>query len=220
MVTISIAHSDSDLEQIVALQRRYLRHVLSVEEQNKEGFVYAQHDVPLLRKMAAELPQAIAVASGRVVGYCLSLPVSLRRELPMLEPMFVQFDRCSYMGRPLPSYRFFVGGQVCVDRDFRGHGLLGRLYHEIRRSLRRPYELCVTEIATRNRVSVRAHEKIGFQPVMTYSDGSEEWVVVAWDMADCQVFTMNEICIVSTGGSSQRASGCDDRTTDARDDNL
>jgi hypothetical protein len=184
MVTLSIASSDAHWEQIVALQQRNLRHALSVEEQNAQGFVHAQHDVPLLRRMADALPQAIAMADGNVVGYCLSLPVALRREQPNLEPMFVQFDRCNYRGRPLSSYRYFVGGQVCVDRDFRGRGLLGLLYHEVRRSLWAPYDLCVTEIATRNRNSIRAHEKIGFEPLLTYCDGSEEWAVAAWPVAD------------------------------------
>jgi GNAT superfamily N-acetyltransferase len=184
MITTSIAQSDSQFEQILALQRRYQRQALTVEEQNEKGFVHTEHDVPLLRRMAAELPQAIAEADDRVVGYCLSLPVSLRNEQPKLESMFVQFNQCSYRGRPLSSYRFYVGGQVCVDRDFRGHGLLGRLYHEVRRCLPTPYDLCVTEIATRNQVSVRAHLKIGFQPLMTFSDGSEEWVIVGWNLVD------------------------------------
>ena len=42
---------------------------------------------------------------------------------------------------------------------------------------------CVTEIATRNRVSVRAHERMGFEALSTYSDGREEWVIVAWDLS-------------------------------------
>lgn len=184
MVTVSIAHQDADLEQILALQRRYLREALPIEAQNQQGFVYTQHDLPLLRRMAAELPQAVAADHGQIVGYCLSLPVSLRREQPMLEPMFVQFERCRYAGRPLASYPFFVGGQVCVDRPYRGRALLGRLYHEVRRSLRTPYALCVTEIAARNRTSIRAHAKVGFQQVSTYSDANEEWVVVVWNLAD------------------------------------
>lgn len=184
MVIVSVAHSDSDLEQILALQRQNLRQALPIDEQNRQGFVYTQHDLPLLRRMASELPQAIAIAGGRIVGYCLALPVSLRREQPMLEPMFVQFDRCRYAGRPLPSYRFLIGGQVCVDRRYRGQGLLGRLYHEVRRSLPTPYELCVTEIATRNRTSLRAHAKVGFQRIMTYSDAGEDWTIVAWSLAD------------------------------------
>jgi L-amino acid N-acyltransferase YncA len=77
-----------------------------------------------------------------------------------------------------------VGGQVCVDRAFRGQGLLKRLYHQIRVSLPSSYELCVTEIALRNQVSIRAHEKIGFQTIATYSDEREQWAVVAWELRE------------------------------------
>ena len=128
MITTSTASSDSHFEQILSLQRRNLGRALSQEQQRSEGFVFAEHSVPLLRRMAAELPQAIALSGGQVVGYCLALPLSLRGELPSLEPMFVQFARCIYKGKPLPDYRFVVGGQVCVDRPFRGQDLLKRFY--------------------------------------------------------------------------------------------
>ena len=36
--------------------------------------------------------------------------------------MFTEFERCEYKGKPLSKYRFVVGGQVCVDKEFRGHG--------------------------------------------------------------------------------------------------
>lgn len=183
MVKIVNASADADFEQIVELQRRYLRQALTEREQNEEGFVYLQHDVPLLRRMSAVLPQAIAVSGERVVGYCLSLAVAQRHELPKLEPMFAQFENGAYLGRPLLSYRIFVGGQVCVDRDFRGQGLAGRLYRHLGRTLRGQYDLCVTEIAARNRISIASHEKAGFRPVLTYSDGTEDWVVAAWDLA-------------------------------------
>jgi GNAT superfamily N-acetyltransferase len=181
-VTLGIAKTDADFEGILALQRRNLRHALTQREQSAEGFVYLQHDVPLLRRMSARLPQAIAVAEGRVVGYCLALAVELRRELPDLEPMFLQFARCRYLGQPLSSYRFFVGGQVCVDRDFRGQGLAGRLYRQVRKALPAPHDVCVTEIAARNRVSISSHAAIGFQKILDYFDGEEDWVVAAWDL--------------------------------------
>jgi hypothetical protein len=184
MITTSTAASDSHFEQILSLQRRNLGRALSQEQQRSEGFVFAEHSIPLLRRMAAELPQAIALSGDQVVGYCLALPPSLRAELPSLEPMFVQFARCIYKGRPLPEYRFVVGGQVCVDRPFRGQDLLKRLYHEIRVSLPSHYDLCVTEIAVRNQVSIRAHEKMGFHTLNTYSDEREQWAIVAWDLRE------------------------------------
>ena len=182
MIFTSTASTDSQLEQIVAIQARNLGRALSREQQRSEGFVFAEHSVSLLRRMAAELPQAIALSGDQVVGYCLVLPLSLRAEVPSLGPMFAEFDRCTYQGKALPDYQFIVGGQVCVDRPFRGQDLLRRLYHQIRLSLPSHYDLCVTEIAARNQVSMRAHEKMGFQTLRTYSDEQEQWVIVAWDL--------------------------------------
>lgn len=183
MINLDVASSTQHFEQIVDLQRRYHRSALLPDTQEREGFVFAEHSVALLRRMSAELPQAIAVANdGNVVGYCLSLPLSLRKELPSLAPMFEQFGRCAYHGRPLSSFRFFVGGQVCVDRAYRGRGLLARLYDQVRLTAPSTYDLCVTEIAARNQVSIRAHERMGFEVISTYSDGSEAWVIVAWNL--------------------------------------
>ena len=96
--------------------------------------------------------------------------------------MFDQFGRCQYRGRPLSEVRFFVGGQVCVDRQYRGRGLLARLYEHIALTAPATYELCVTEIAVRNQVSIRAHERMGFETISRYSDAREEWVIVAWPL--------------------------------------
>lgn len=183
MTTLTLASSDDDFEQILELQRRNLARALSPEEQHADGFVFAEHTLPLLRRMAAELPQAIALSEGRVVAYCLSLPLSLQAEVPQLAPMFDHFRRCSFRGRALSELRFMVGGQVCVDRPHRGQGLSARLYHQVRRSLPPGYELCVTEVAARNRVSLHAHERLGFELLSRYDSDDEEWVVLGWDLS-------------------------------------
>jgi GNAT superfamily N-acetyltransferase len=180
---IGVASSDRHFRQILALQRRYHARALSREAQAREGFVTAVYTVPLLRRMAAELPQAIAVDDGRVVAYCLALPPAMRATLPRLGPMFDQLARCTYGGRPLGALRHFVGGQICVDRPHRGRGLTARLYHHVRASLPAAYAVCVTQIAERNQVSLRAHAKVGFETICTYSEGGEDWAVVAWALS-------------------------------------
>lgn len=40
----------------------------------------------------------------------------------------------------------------------------------------------MTEVAERNPVSLRAHQKMGFEVVGTYHDGKEQWHVVVWEM--------------------------------------
>ena len=183
MTTLTLATSDDHLEGILALQRRNHVHAVAADVQSREGFVYVEHTLPLLRHLCAASPQAIALVDGRVVGYCLSLLPELRDAVPILAPMFEQFGRCTFRGQPLAARRFVVGGQVCVDRDFRGQGLLAGLYDQLRIALASTHELCVTEIATRNGVSVRAHEKMGFEVIADYNDGREDWVIVAWEFA-------------------------------------
>jgi hypothetical protein len=182
-IIITTASTDQHMEEILVLQRHYHMSAVSAEVQSTEGFVFAEHTLPLLQCMAAHSPQVIALSEGHAVGYCLSLPLSLQAEVPSLAPMFEQFGQCFYRGKQLSEYRFAVGGQVCVDRKHRGKRLLARLYEQLQISLGRDYDLCVTEIATRNHVSVRAHEKMGFEVISTYSDPREEWAIVAWDLS-------------------------------------
>lgn len=180
-IAVDVASSDRQLEQIVELQRRNLRDRVAADEQATHGFVFAEHTVPLLRTMAAALPQVIATSGGVVVGYNLAMSVALRDTMPQLVPMFDEFDRTVYRGRPLSTYEFVVGGQVCVDRAFRGRGLLGRLYRETVDRAPRGVELCVTEIAARNAVSLKAHRRAGFEVISSYHDGAELWCIAVWD---------------------------------------
>lgn len=182
MIEVTVASTDRQFADILALQQRYHLKNVPADTQSIEGFVFAEYTLSLLQRMKEQLPQAIALSEGRVVGYCLSLPTAFRAELPSVAPMFAQFDRCSYRGRPLSDCRFFVGGQVCVDRDHRGQGLLARLYDQVRLSLPHAFDACVTEIATRNAVSLRAHERMGFEVISTYRDPQEEWAILAWDL--------------------------------------
>jgi hypothetical protein len=180
-IVFDVASTERHFEQILQLQRQNLFSTISEEQQAQQGFVFAEHTVPLLKMMAAHLPQVIAASNGKVVGYNLAMSVSMKNAMPRLIPMFTEFERSTYKDRPLSAYRFVVGGQVCVDKDFRGQGLLSRLYHETRNRLSSDYQLCVTEVSERNSVSLKAHLKMGFEVASTYHDGKELWHVVVWD---------------------------------------
>jgi GNAT superfamily N-acetyltransferase len=181
-IHFDIARSPQDFEQILELQRQNHLDALSGDDLASTGFVYARHTPELLQAFAAHLPQVIARSEDRVVGYTLAMPVALREALPELVPMFAQFDRTQFRGRPLSDYRYMVGGQVCVARDFRGRGLLGRLYDECDRRLPADFTLCVTEISERNVVSLRAHLKVGFERIGAYRDDHEQWDIVAREL--------------------------------------
>jgi L-amino acid N-acyltransferase YncA len=177
-----IARNPAHFDQILALQQRNLLAAVDPADRATQGFVYARHTRALLEAMAAELPQVVALDAGRVVGYTLAMPASMRDAIPQLVPMFEQFDRARWRGRALSSYRYMVGGQICVDHGYRGRGLLHALYLECRRRLPPDYELCVTEVSEHNAVSLRAHLRMGFEAVASYPDADDRWQILVWDL--------------------------------------
>lgn len=180
-ITFEPASLDEHFEQMITLQRQNLYTLIGAEQQAEQGFVFTEHTTDLLKKFAAQLTQIIALSDNRVVGYNLAMPTSLKNEVPVLAPMIDEFEKIMYKGIRLSDHKYIVGGQVCVAHDFRGMGLLTRMYNETKNHVSDDYDLCITEISVRNQISLRAHQKAGFKVIHTY-EGAEVWDVVVWDM--------------------------------------
>lgn len=178
---LKAATTAHDFEGILSLQQQNLYTSISQEQQEQQGFVFAEHNLELLHTMAAELPQVVAIADNKVVGYNLAMTANMKHILPSIIPMFEAFENCMYKDKPVTAYKYIVGGQVCVDQNFRGHGLLSKLYHTTKDLVATDYECCVTEISARNLLSLKIHQRMGFEVVGTYHDSVEQWNVVLWD---------------------------------------
>jgi len=107
-IVFEAASTEQHFERILQLQKQNLLGAISEEQQAQQGFVFAEHSMSLLKMMAAHFPQVIAVSNGKVIGYNLAMPVSMKNEMPSLVPMFTEFERSKYKGRPLATYNFMV----------------------------------------------------------------------------------------------------------------
>lgn len=165
--------NDRELRQILDLQRANHARELSADERTSQGFVTVVHDLVLLQRMHAIVPSIVAFDGAELAGYALVMPVECRALIPVLVPMF---DRLDALG--VTSY--YVMGQICVAKPYRGRGVFDALYAAHREHLGARYERCVTEVATRNTRSMRAHERVGFEVLETYRDATDEWALLVW----------------------------------------
>jgi GNAT superfamily N-acetyltransferase len=166
---------DGELEEILALQRANLARSVSAEEIATEGFVTVEHSIDVLRRMHAVRPSIVAKEGDRLAGYALVMPVECRSFVPILEPMF---DRLATHG--IERQRFYVMGQICVAKPRRGRGIFDLLYRTHRRLLMNAYDFVITEVATRNARSLRAHQRTGFEIIDRYRDETDEWALLRW----------------------------------------
>ena len=179
MVEARQVQNRRDLEQILELQRANLARHLSPDEVVTQGFVTVQHTLPILEHMHAMAPSIVAKDGDALAGYALVMPIECRFFVPLLEPMFQRLDALG-----LFRERVYMMGQICVDKRWRGQGVVDLLYGAHRRHLRSSYDCSVTEVATRNVRSMRAHERVGFAEIDRYRDATDEWALLRWDWSD------------------------------------
>ncbi len=180
-ISIAAATNDADLTGILTLQSANQTATVSADYQKDQGFVTLTHSLAMLRQMNEAAPQVIAKDGDAVVGYALTLLPSVKTVVPALLPLFEQFDNVVYRGQTINTYRYYVMGQVCVDEAYRGQGLFDGLYAAHREQFSDRFDLLVTDIATRNTRSRRAHERVGFVETDEFTDAIDRWVVVVWD---------------------------------------
>jgi ribosomal protein S18 acetylase RimI-like enzyme len=171
----------SELRQILDLQQLYLRGKSSRSEEKEQGFLTVIHDFDALLCMHSLEPSVIVKENQTLAGYALVMARECGKLIPELMSMFKNFDLIEYQNKPVNEYSFYVMGQVCVAKPYRGQGVFDMLYGEHRNLYKKKYDFIVTEISTSNHRSLRAHERVGFKPIYQFRDEIDEWLVVLWD---------------------------------------
>lgn len=180
---ITTTQTDDDLRGLLALQQRNQVRNLSPDEQREQGFVTLTYTFEQMKRMHEAAPTVIAKVGDEVVAYAITTVPEVRNDVPELSALFDLIDTLPYEGKPLATYPYYVVGQVCVDVRYRGKGLFDALYEHHKLLYQNRYRLFVTDIASRNTRSIRAHERVGFKSVHSFLEptANEIWEVVVWD---------------------------------------
>lgn len=149
--------------------------------------------------------------NNRVIGYALCMMKNAEPLLPTFAGVFQIIESIPYEGKTLanvprlqPSscpppkeevvssnpllescnFHYFVMGQVCIHKDFRGMGVLEGLYQHMKDTMAPHFQGTVTAISPRNPRSLRAHSKVGFQHFHDFTSKGEDWKLVLWDWSN------------------------------------
>ena len=169
-----------ELEEIMELQRRFLRGVTNQEEEFSQGFLTVEHSLETLMQMHEIEPSIILKDNEQLAGYALTMP----RKHAVTDSCacaHVQiFPEISYRYDP-SRIQLLCHGTNLRRKTLSGPGCIRSLYQTHREIYSTKYDFIVTEISTRNKRSLKAHEKVGFKLLNIYKDLLDEWAVVIWD---------------------------------------
>lgn len=173
----------TDVQGILDLQHANLRQNLELETAASQGFLTVKHTFDVMKRMNDTLPSIIAKDGDRVVGYALAMLPEFKTDVPALVGLFDMIDKTNFQGKPLRTHKHVIVGQLCVDVTYRGLGLVNQLYAHYRSELSADFDLCVTDISSKNGRSLKAHQNVGFCVVESFFDivTQENWELVVWN---------------------------------------
>jgi len=163
------------------LQALNLRKNITTEAAVAEGFLTAEYTMGYLQQMHDTSPSIIAKDGENVVGYALVATKEVRNGHDLMADLFNVIDTKYYNGKCLREVNYVVVGQLCVAKDYRGQGLVKRLYDYYRDCYAAEYEYLITDVAQANVRSLNAHKKSGFIVIDTLVYGGIGWDIVLWD---------------------------------------
>ncbi len=182
MITYSTAKSSSDLNQILELQKANLKSSISLEEYQKEGFVTLEHDFVLLEELNDPYPHIVAMNEKEIIGYALVTTPEKISSIPLLQSTIEELKGVKYHQNNVLSLKYFIMGQVCIDKSYRGQGIFQGLYQKMKDEMKSDFDIIITEIATNNKRSMRAHEKVGFEILKIHNDIDADWAIVGLNL--------------------------------------
>ncbi len=186
MMKFERALTDESLLQILDLQKRNLKKYLSDAEKESQGFVTAEHTFEQLKKINDAEPCVIINDNGKIIAYAIAMVESAANDMPVFDDLFSTVSSLTYKNQPMTSYKYIFVGQLCIDKNFRGQGLVEKLYAFYKEELKAKYDFAVTDISEHNPRSLKAHQKSGFEVIHTFYDSftDSNWNIVVMDFAE------------------------------------
>jgi hypothetical protein len=145
-----------DYLEIVRLNRANLLANLAPQDR-EDGFLSAIFTEQQVSAMAEDLGITVAVIEARVVGFLCAFRNDFDHGSPVVARMLASYGSMRFEGRLLSSFRSYVYGPVCIERDFRKRGLLRRLYEAQKQDLAGRFEIGVALVSRDNIHSLDAH---------------------------------------------------------------
>ena len=173
----------SDIEGILSLQERNLSRNLSKKEQ-ENGFVTTPFTIPQIEAIINQNGIFISEnENNEVIAYAFAGTWEYFEQWEIFNFMVPRFPTLSFNDQAITVENSFQYGPVCIDKRYRGKGLLNLIFEEMRIEFVQKYPISITFINKTNVISEKAHtKKLGWKIVDEFNFNNNTYIGLAFDM--------------------------------------
>lgn len=173
-----------DIPGIVALHQANLVGNLD-EAEKQEGFITTALTVEQIQTVIDQKGLFIAQNDNAIIGFIFASNWEFFRQWPIFEYMISLFPRFSYKNFDISEHNSFQYGPICIDKNYRGQGIIKAIFEFMRIHMVNQYPLSLTFINKTNIPSYKAHtEKLQWQVIDEFQYNTNEYYVMAYDMKE------------------------------------
>lgn len=173
-----------DIEKVLELHYRYQVDSIA-EEDKKDGFVTTPFTAEELRELI-EKEQGLFIAQDgdEVVAYVMAASWRFWSAWPMFAYMIRGLGELSFRGEKLSIANSYQYGPVCIDKRYRGSGVLEGIFEFARMQMAPRYPFLVTFINRVNPRSFAAHtKKLGLEVIAEFDYNDNRYYELVYDTA-------------------------------------
>ena len=172
----------SDIDKVLELHSKYQIDSIA-QEDKKDGFITTAFTKEQLSDLITkERGLFIAVEDDKIIAYAMAASWQFWSIWPMFRHMIKDLGKLEYLGKKLSIDNSYQYGPACVEKDFRGSGLLEKLFDFSVQEMSKKYPILVTFINKINTRSYEAHKrKLGLEVIQEFKFNSNNYYELVYD---------------------------------------
>lgn len=170
----------SDYPAILALQVQNTPENLTAQ-QRQQGFIVSQMNTNQLASINNRLGILVAIEDKQLVGFVCLMPVDTHPRPPVVDVLLQTLASQSLNGQPLNQLRVFLYGPVCLNAQWRGRGVLRRLFAAVKARTQHDFDVGALFINNSNPHSLAAHIKgLGMTALASFHYHDEHYQLIVF----------------------------------------
>jgi len=180
---ISRIACENDIKGILSLQEHNLYKNLD-DNGRKNGFVTTPFTVSQIQEIIKQ--NGVFVVTNKVdiiIAYAFAGNWEYFKQWEIFNYMVSRFPLLSFNGKNISIKNSFQYGPVCIDKNYRGRGLLNLIFEEMRIEFVKKYPISITFINKENIISKKAHtKKLGWEIIDEFEFNKNSYIGLAFNM--------------------------------------
>lgn len=166
--------TSKDIKGFKKIHQKY--HISSISEDDKKnGFVTTNFSDEQLESLINEPGVFICLEKNKIIGYVTSASWEYWSKWPMYAYMIKELPNLTFE-KTITTKNSYQYGPVCIDKDYRGMGILENLFKLSLDEMKKKYSYVITFINKTNTRSYAMHtKKLKFQVMKEFEYNNNQY---------------------------------------------